>query len=146
MEVYSDAPERLMDLRRVYFNDDPAPQRVTRIRMHGRQALLTFPDVTDRDSAEAMRGTVIRISGSQARPLEEGAFYHYQIIGLSAFLESGEPLGTVSDIIEAGEVDVYVVRDPQGREHLFPALRDVVLDIDPMEGRVIVRPQVWEDE
>lgn len=146
MEIYSDAPDRLLDLRRVYFDDDPTPHRVTKVRLHGRQALLTFPDVSDRDAADAMRGTVVRISGSQAKPLEDGAFYHYQLIGLSVFLESGEALGTLDEIIEAGEVDVYVVRDPAGKEHLFPALKDVVLDIDPAADRVVVRPQEWDDE
>jgi 16S rRNA processing protein RimM len=146
MEIYSDAPDRLLDLRRVYFNDDPTPHRLSGVRLHGRQALLTFPDITDRDAAAALRGTIVRISGSQARPLEEGGFYHYQLIGLSVYLESGEALGTLTDILEAGEVDVYVVRDSAGREQLFPALNDVVLEIDPLADRVVVRPQVWDEE
>jgi 16S rRNA processing protein RimM len=146
IEVFTDDPDQLPDLRRVYFDDDLTPRRLTGVRFHGRQALLTFPDITDRDAAEALRGTTIRISGSQIRPPSEGEFFHYQLIGLSVYDESGAVLGRLAEIITAGEVDVYVVRDRQGREQLFPALKDVVLEIDPQADRVVVRPQVWEDE
>lgn len=148
LEIYSDAPERLLDLRRVYFNDDLTPRRLSGVRLHGgrNQALLRFPDVTTRDAAEALRGTIVRIAGSQAKPLEDGEFYHYQLLGLSVYNEAGQQLGTLADIIEAGEVDVYVVRDAQGHEQLFPALNDVVLEIDPQAGRMVVRPQEWDAE
>jgi 16S rRNA processing protein RimM len=146
MEIFTDDPDHLLDLRRVYFDDDPTPRRLTSVRFHARQALLTFPEITDRDSAEALRGTVIRISGTQAKPPAEGEFFHYQLIGLSVYDEAGAPLGKLTEILEAGEVDTYVVRDEAGREQLFPALKDIVLDINPAEDRVIVRPLVWEEE
>jgi len=145
MEIFSDDPERIKDLRRVYFNDDPTPQRLTSVRFHARQALLTFPDISDRDTAETLRGTIIRISGTQARPLPEGEFYLYQLIGLTVFDEADTELGKLTDIIEAGEVDVYVVRSADGGEQLFPALKNVVLEIDPASRRMVVRPQEWVD-
>lgn len=146
MDVYSDEPERLTKMRRVYFDDDPTPHPVAGIRLHGRQALLRFTDITTRDAADALRGTIVRIAGSQLRRLAADELFHYQLIGLSVYLESGEKIGTLSEIIEAGEVDVYVVRDERGREQLFPALKSVVLDIDPEADRVVVRPQEWEEE
>jgi 16S rRNA processing protein RimM len=145
MEIHSDRPERLKQLRRVYFNDDPTPRRLRGVRLHANQALLTFDDITDRDTAQALRGTLVRISGSQARPLEDGEFYHYQLIGLSVYDEAGQLLGKLEEILEAGEVDIYIVRDAERHEHLFPALKDVVLEIDPTADRVVVRPQVWEE-
>lgn len=145
LEIHSQHPERIPNLRRVYFNDDPTPVRLRSARLHGGQALLRFDGIEDRDAAEKLRGTTVRISGSQAPPLEAGAFYHYQIIGLRAETEDGRPLGEVREIIEAGEVDVYVVRAADGTEHLFPALLDVVLEIDPVARRMVVRPQEWVD-
>jgi 16S rRNA processing protein RimM len=146
MEIHTHFPERLLGLRRVYFDDDPTPHRVSGVRYHGNQALLTFPDINDRDAAAALRGTVVRIAGSQAQPLEADEFFHYQLIGLAVYDETGRQLGTLSEILESGEVDVYVVRSADGREQLFPALRDVVLEIDPQANRVVVRPQQWEDD
>lgn len=145
LEIYSDDPDQIVDLRRVYFNDDPSPQRLTNVRFHDRQALLTFPDITNRDAAEALRGTLVRISGTQAKPLADGEFYLYQLVGLTVSDESGTALGTLTEIIQAGEVDVYVVRNTEGKEQLFPALKEVVLEIDPAAGRMVVRPQKWDD-
>jgi 16S rRNA processing protein RimM len=146
MEIHTHFPERLQNLRRVYFDDDLTPHPLSGVRYHANQALLRFPDISDRDAAEALRGTIVRIAGSQAKPLDEGEFYHYQLIGLAVYDEVGNQLGTLADILEAGEVDVYVARDDQGREQLFPALHDVVLEIDPPANRIVVRPQVWDED
>ena len=144
MVIYTQRPERLRDLRRVYFDDDPTPQRLISSRLHAGQALLTLEGVTDREGAEALRGTIVRIAGNQAHPAGRGGVYHYQLIGLSVFTEDGTRLGELTDIIESGEVDVYVVRDSAGGEHTVSGPEDVVLEIDPAADRVVVRPQEWE--
>lgn len=148
MAVVSDRPEELHKLRRVYLDDDPTPVRLRRLRLHSnqRQAIVDLEGVNDRNAAEEMRGTLVRIRASQLPPPEPGAFFHFQILGLRVRNEAGVDLGAVADIIDAGEVDVYVVRDSEGRESLFPALEDVVLDISPERGEMIVRPQEWVDE
>ena len=146
MDILTDRPERIADLRRVYFDDDPTPVPLAGVRATPKQMLLRFPHINDRDAAAALRGTIVRVAGNQLPPLEDDAFYHYQLIDLEVFDESGAPLGRLAQILGAGEVDVYVVRDRQGNEQLFPALKDVVLDIDIAAGRVVVRPPEWDDE
>jgi len=46
----------------------------------------------------------------------------------------------VSDIIETGSNDVYVVRDEE-KEYLIPAIRDVIKDIDIGNRRIIISPE-----
>lgn len=141
----TDRPEQLSELRRVYLNGSDSAIRIAGLRLRGndREALLKLQGVNDRDSAEALRGTLVQIRGNQLPPPEAGSYFHYQILGLRALHEDGQALGTVTDIIDAGEVDVYVVTDAEGQERLFPALRDVVLEINPAEGHLIVRPQPY---
>jgi 16S rRNA processing protein RimM len=50
-----------------------------------------------------------------------------------------ELLGQVADILETGANDVYVVRGERG-EILVPAIKDVVKEIDPAAGRMLIRP------
>lgn len=144
----TDRPEKMSEIRRVYLNDSHEATRVSSFRLRGndREAIVKLRGVNDRTSAEGLRGTLLKIRGNQLPPPEPGAFFHYQILGLRAETEAGDELGVVTDIIEAGEVDVYVVTDASKREHLFPALRDVVLDIDPETGRMIVRPLRYIDD
>jgi 16S rRNA processing protein RimM len=146
MEIFTDRPERIADLRRVYFDDDPTPVPLAGVRLMPKQVLLKFPHINDRDEAATLRGTVVRVSGSQLPPQENDTYYHYQLIDLAVFDEGGTRVGTLAQILPAGEVDVYVVRDAQGREQLFPALKEVVLSIDLTAGRIVVRPLEWDTD
>ena len=69
----------------------------------------------------------------------QGSYYHYQIIDMDVLTEDGSPLGQVAQIIPTGSNDVYVVRDGEGNEMLVPALADVLLEVDPERGRMVVR-------
>lgn len=139
----TDRPEKMAEIRRVYLSGDEQATRVTsfRLQKNDREGIVKLQGINDRDAAERLRGVTLRIRANQLPPPEPGAFFHYQILGLQAFDESGAELGVITDIIDAGEVDVYVVTGSDEREHLFPALQDVVLEIDPAAGRMVVRPQ-----
>ena len=54
-------------------------------------------------------------------------------------MTSHEILGNVTDIIETGANDVYVVRGERG-EILVPAIKEVVKQIDPAVGRMLIEP------
>lgn len=140
MQIWTHFPEHLAEIQTVYLGDEERPRRLRRIGASRGHATLSLQGITDRESAEELRGTVVRIDRAQAAPLEEGEFYQFELIGLAVETESGEPLGTVAEIIETGANDVYVVRDNDGNETLIPALKDVVPVIDPEAGKMIVRP------
>jgi 16S rRNA processing protein RimM len=63
-------------------------------------------------------------------PLPAGVYYHSQILGLEVVEVGGRGLGEVSEILETGGNDVYVVRTANGAELLLPAISSVILDID----------------
>lgn len=140
MNIWTHFPERIPQLKEIYLDPEPTPRRLRSARLKGGLAILAIEGVTTRDEAEALRGRVVRIGHDQAAPLGEDEYYHFQLIGLTAVDEAGTVLGEVVEILETGANDVYVVRAPDGDELLFPALKDVVLDIDLNEGRMVVRP------
>jgi 16S rRNA processing protein RimM len=73
--------------------------------------------------------------------LPEGQFSWHQVIGLSVIDATTQAvLGTVTDIVETGANDVYVVRPEHGKEVLVPAIKDVIVSIEPDEGRMCVQP------
>ena len=51
-----------------------------------------------------------------------------------------EPVAVL--VIETGANDVYVVIGPEG-ELLFPAIEEVVREVDPAAGRIVVKPQEY---
>jgi len=86
----------------------------------------------------AVGGKTAFVSAEDRPPLPEGEYYHHQIIGLNVFDETGTSLGVVSEILETGANDVYVVAAAGGREILIPALKDVLLEINLEQKRMKV--------
>jgi 16S rRNA processing protein RimM len=110
------------------------------VRMQGQFALLRLHEVTDRTTADKLRGLDVEVPTSDALPLPKGQFYWHEVIGLTVIdITSGEALGTVKDILETGANDVYVVQG-KTREILVPAIKDIVKTIDPKAGRMLIEP------
>ena len=137
MEIATDFPEHLEEHETVYLGEAAEPHPLRQARPHRGQWLIQLADCLDRESAEAFRGQWVQIRGEQAAPLPAGRYYYHQIVGLEVVTEAGERLGEVTEILETGANDVYVVTGPTG-ETLLPALSSVVLKVDLDAHRMTV--------
>jgi 16S rRNA processing protein RimM len=118
-----------------------AVHTVQSARIQGNIVLLKFADIIDRETAGTFRGTEVLIRTEDAVKLPKGEFYWHEVIGLSVLdATTQQVLGSVTDIIETGANDVYVVKPPIGKEILIPAIKDVVKSIEPSEGRMLIEP------
>ena len=153
-EIITEFPQRFRRTSRVFLTPargparleplagaEPKPFAVTQARLvqhRGHpEVILTLEDVTDRDGAEALRGWLVQVPESESWKLPRGRFYWHQIIGLRVVTAEGEEIGTVTDILETGANDVYVVK-ADGRERLIPAIKQVVTEIAPERGEMVV--------
>ena len=71
-------------------------------------------------------------------PLAPGQYYIHQIVGLVVLDETGAGQGIVTDVLQTGSNDVYVVKTQDGGELLLPAIDSVVRRIDMDQRRMIV--------
>ena len=85
-----------------------------------------------------MAGCWITVPETSAPELPEGEYFHFQLLGLRVFTEAGEELGRLSEILETGSNDVYVVSGPDG-QILVPALSEVIQEIKLSEKIMVVR-------
>ena len=116
------------------------PHKIQGARIQGGTVLLKLEDIGDRDTAAALRGAEVEVPTQDAVSLPKGQFYWHQVIGLRVEdATSHEPLGEVTDIIETGANDVYIVRGTRG-EILVPAIKDVIKQIDPESGVMLIQP------
>lgn len=114
--------------------------RLTHVAPHGRNLLLlTLDDVSDRDAAEALRGTRVLVRKADLPPVDEDEFYHYELVGFAVVTVDGRELGAIADTMATGLNDVWIVRDGE-REHLIPVIADVVRTIDRDARRVLIDP------
>lgn len=93
--------------------------------------------IENRSVAELFRGRYLEVAEESLRPLENGRYYHHQVVGLAATTRSGMELGTIAEVLERPANDVWVSRDGS-IEHLIPATRDAVLEVDLEARRVVV--------
>jgi len=84
--------------------------------------IARFAEVTDRNAAEALRGTELTVPRAALPPLGEGEYYHVDLIGLAAVTATGEPLGRVVAVDNFGAGDVLEIEcpaDEKGRAKRF---------------------------
>jgi len=144
VRIVTDYPERLGQRTCFYLAHSDSPDKVQRYlveqwRLHKKALLLKLVGCDDRDAAGELRGMLVQVPIEEAAPLEEGEYYHFQLIGVRVETEDGELLGQVAQVMETGANDVYVVRGPRG-EVLLPALDDVILELDLGANLMVVRP------
>jgi 16S rRNA processing protein RimM len=83
-------------------------------------AIARFAEVADRNAAEALRGTTLTVPRSALPPLEEGEYYHADLLGLAAVSDTGEPLGTVVAVENFGAGDILEIERPDGKRFMAP--------------------------
>ena len=101
------------------FNDGALTLR--KLRDDGKGgAVARFAEVPDRTAAEALRGAALSVPRSALPPLEEGEYYHADLLGLAAVSDAGEALGTVVAIENFGAGDVLEIERPNGKRFMVP--------------------------
>ena len=142
VEVITDYPDRLGQHACFYLASPNTPEAVQRypvegMRMHKDTLLLKLGGCDDRNTAETLRDMLVQVLIEDAIPLEEGEYYHFQLIGVKVETETGEKLGQVVEVLDTAAHDVYIVRGARG-EVLLPAVEEVVLVLDLEAGEMVV--------
>lgn len=141
VEPLTDDPSRYDLLDEVFLEDRKkryTVYKVEGVRYHKGNVLVKLAGIDDIDAAKAVKNCHLAINKSDRMPLEEGAYYIDDLIGLTVY-EGDRKLGTLVDVLQPGANDVYEVDSEIYPELLIPALKDVVLHVDLEAGRMDVR-------
>ena len=104
----------------------------------GKVPVARFGEISDRDQAEALRGSLVTVPRSALPALEDGEYYHADLIGLPCRDASGALLGTVAAVENFGAGDILEIEQPDGRRTMVPFRQGVA---DLVEGGILVDPQ-----
>ncbi|MGB3335797.1 MAG: ribosome maturation factor RimM [Devosia sp.] len=113
---------------------------LTKVRLQKNVVIAHIKGVSDRTAAEQLNGVSLFVNRDRLpAPDDEDDFYHADLIGLDARLDSGVTIGKVSAIPNFGAGDLIEVRDPQsGDTYLYPFTKAVVPDINLAEGYLTI--------
>ena len=116
---------------------DYAPIACACSRVHDGFVYATLGDCANPDDVEKLRGRRLFIDRAHANALEEDEVYICDLIGCEAVDETGAVVGTLTDVLQHGPVDVYVFRTARGTM-MAPALKAVFPRVDVAARRIDV--------
>ena len=137
----SDIPDRFAQLETVYLGPDYQPFRIESVRpFKGTMVLLKLPGINSATDAEPLREHDIFIPVEDLAKLPPDEYYQHDILGLQVIRLDGGPVGTITDIMPTGGNDVYVVKSPEGKQFLIPAVKAIVKQIDLVRRVMYIEP------
>lgn len=114
-------------------------------KIHGEDVVARLVGVVDRNGAEALKGTSVKISRKHFPVLPEGEFYWLDLIGLSVENLQGESLGQVRDLMDNGAHPILRVAAadvPESElakcERLIPFVDNFVKTVDQESRKITV--------
>jgi 16S rRNA processing protein RimM len=107
------------------------------VKAGGGAPIARFAEIGDRTAAEALRGQSIAVPRSALPPLEEGEYYHADLVGLPCVAPEGHSLGTVLAVENFGAGDILEIEKLGGKTAMVP-FRGGIADL--VEGRIIIDP------
>ena len=103
---------------------------ISGVKFFKNQVILKFKGIDNINDIEKYKGKDLLVNREDAVALEENENYVADLIDLKVVTDDGQVLGYLTEVMETGANDVYVVETEDGRELLLPAIRDCILDVD----------------
>ena len=132
VESMTDFPERFKTEQKLKIGQGPAARELTleTCNFHRGQLLMKFKEIETVEEAVKFRDKFISVTSDELYPLPNGSYYQFQLIGMRVNdLEKGY-LGELTDILETGANDVYVIKSEVYGEILIPAIKQVIHEVD----------------
>ena len=119
--------------------EPPRRHTVEVVRPWRANVQVKFRGLESRTDAEALVGMVVSVPEDELPPPGPDEFYYHEVRGFAVRTTDGQVLGTVRETFNTGSNDVLVVRSGD-REHLIPAIADVVRTIDRADRCIVIEP------
>ena len=138
VKTFTEHPEGLARYRGLH-TEDGRRFTVTEARAaKPGEAVLALAEVTDRTTAEALKGTELYVPRGALPAAGDDEFYHADLIGLRAEDVEDRVLGTVKAVHNYGAGDVIEIALPDGDTVLLAFTKETVPSIEIDKGRIVV--------
>lgn len=136
LKLFTDGIDSLSRHEKLYVAG--VPRRLLSVRITGKSAVARFEGIGDRSDAEALRGSLIELDRADLPRLEEGEYYHADLIGLAAVDRDGMQVGEVSAVENYGAGDLLEIARDDGSRSLIP-FKPGIADLE--DGRIALDPE-----
>lgn len=130
----TDDVRRFEKLKSVFV--DGKEYAVVRASVSQSGVFLTLKGINDRNAAEAFRGKSLQVTRENAS-VAKGRILIVDVLGCSVYFEDGEKAGEVTDVLQHGAADVWVIEKGK-KQILFPALKRIFVSEDYENKKIVV--------
>ncbi len=135
----TDDKKRFEELKNVYIDNELSEFEVQKVRYNKNTVILKLKEFNNINEVLKFKNRYILIHERDAIDLPENSYFMFQINGLDVYLNNGNKLGKIVDILQPGANDVYVVKNGK-QEYLIPAIKQVIKQIDLENNKMIIQP------
>ena len=136
LKLFTNSAENLKHYQTVFIGD--AERKLESVRSGPSGAVVRVEGIGDRSAAEALRGSLVEVDRSALPPLEEGEYYHADLIGLACVDREGRELGSVVAVENYGAGDLLEVEAGGGKIFLIP-FKPGIAELDG--ERIVLDPE-----
>ena len=135
LESWCNTPDDLAAMKYVYVYENGIYKKIKVLKsaVFKQFVLFDLAGVTDMDMAMAMKGQVV-FANRDDFDLEDGEYFLADVIGLDVIdANSNVIYGQITDIINRGASDIYVVQTNNG-ERMIPVVDEFIVNVDIEKG------------
>ena len=134
-----DKKEQFESLKKVYIENKKSFQtlRIQDVKYSKNLVLLKIEGIDTIEQALVLKNTYL-LADRKDIPLEEGAHFIVDLIGIEVWTDEGENLGTLMEVLQPGANDVYVIKKEE-KEILLPAIPEVIKQVNIKEKTMVVK-------
>lgn len=111
---------------------------ITSVKFFKNLVILKFKGYDNINDVERFRQAKLLVTRDNAVELAENEYFIADLIGLKASSDEGEELGEITDVLQTGANDVYVISKEGAPDLLVPAIKDCVVNVDVKAGTIVL--------
>jgi 16S rRNA processing protein RimM len=124
---------------------EPVPDRretcrIASCRFEGQTVLVRMEGVTSPEDARRFTGRLLAVALEDVLPAPEGHFYAWEMAGAAVETRDGRRVGEFVRVEGSEGQPLWVVAADGGREHLVPAVPEIVVEVNVAERRIVIDP------
>lgn len=134
----TDDAKRFKRLKKVILAAEPHELNleVESVKFFKNLVILKFKEFNNINDVEKFRGKSLFVERIDAVRLQKNEYFIADLIGCRVIDEEENKIGILKEVLETGANDVYIVENLEGKEILFPAIKECILNVD-VEEQVI---------
>ena len=142
----TDDPARFKKLNNVVLDTgkELIDLEVAGVKFFKNMVIVKFKGIDNINDVEKYRKKSLYVTRENAVKLKKNEYFIADLIGLQAESDEGEDLGELSDVLQTGANDVYVLSKEGTDDILLPAIREGVKEVDLENGKIIEPPTIAE--